>query len=56
MNVCSPMDAAKAWLKNSNARDTFEFGGVKGCLSTMEIYRTVGPFLSRVKNSKLSRI
>jgi DNA-binding response OmpR family regulator len=39
VNVCSPMDAAKAGLKNSNATDTFEFGGVKGCLSTMEIRR-----------------
>ena len=39
MNICSPIDAAKAWLKNSNATDTFEFGGVKGCLSTMEIRR-----------------
>jgi DNA-binding response OmpR family regulator len=38
MNVCLPMDAAKAWPKNSNATDTFEFGGVKGCLSTMEIH------------------
>src|SRR6266404_4054895 len=26
-NVCLPLDAAKAWLKNSNATDTFEFGG-----------------------------
>jgi DNA-binding response OmpR family regulator len=39
LNVCSPMDATKAWLKNSNGTDTFEFGGVKGCLSTMEIHR-----------------
>jgi DNA-binding response OmpR family regulator len=39
MNVCLPIDAAKAWLNNSNATDTFEFGGVKGCLSTMESHR-----------------
>src|ERR1700730_961067 len=39
MNVSSPMDSRKAWLKNSNTTDTFEFGGVKGCLSTMEIHR-----------------
>jgi DNA-binding response OmpR family regulator len=45
MNVCSPMDAAKAWLKNSNATDTFEFGGVKGCLSTMEIHRNGRPVI-----------
>jgi two-component system alkaline phosphatase synthesis response regulator PhoP len=34
-----PLDAAKAWLTNSNATDTFEFGGVTGRLSTMEIHR-----------------
>jgi two-component system, OmpR family, alkaline phosphatase synthesis response regulator PhoP len=38
-NACLPLVAAKAWLENSNATDTFEFGGVKGCLSTMEIHR-----------------
>src|ERR1700730_15063968 len=26
-DVCLPLDAAKAWLKNPNATDTFEFGG-----------------------------
>src|SRR6202790_5202974 len=38
-DVCLPLDAAKAQLRNPNATDTFEFGGVKGCLSTMEIHR-----------------
>src|ERR1700735_4118219 len=33
-NVCLTLDAAKAWLKDSKATDTFEFGGVRGCLST----------------------
>ena len=42
-NVCLPLDAAMAWPKNSNATDTFEFGGVKGCLSTMEIHRNGRP-------------
>ena len=42
-NVWLPLDAAKAWLRNSNATDTFEFGGVKGCLSTMEIHRNGRP-------------
>jgi DNA-binding response OmpR family regulator len=37
-SVCLPLDAAKTWLTNSNATDTFEFGGVKGCLSAMEIH------------------
>jgi len=36
--ACLPLDAAKAWLRNPNATDTFEFGGVKGCFSTMEIH------------------
>jgi DNA-binding response OmpR family regulator len=39
INACLQIDAAKAWRKNSNATDTFEFGAVKGCLSTMEIHR-----------------
>jgi DNA-binding response OmpR family regulator len=43
MNVCSTLDAAKASLKNFNATDTFEFGGVEGCLSTMEIHRNGRP-------------
>jgi len=38
-DVCLPLDAAKAWLRNPNATDTFEFGGVKVCFSTMEIHR-----------------
>src|SRR6266446_7399298 len=28
-DVCSPLHATKAWLRNPNATDTFEFGGVK---------------------------
>jgi DNA-binding response OmpR family regulator len=42
-NLCLPLDAAKAWLQNSSAADTFEFGGVKGCFSTMEIHRNGRP-------------
>jgi DNA-binding response OmpR family regulator len=52
MNVCSRMDAAKAWLKNSNATDTFEFGGVKGCLSTREIHRNGRPVTLTSKEFK----
>jgi DNA-binding response OmpR family regulator len=51
-NVCLPLDAAKAWLKNSNATDTFEFGGVKGCLSTMEIHRNGRPVTLTSKEFK----
>src|SRR5947209_14129602 len=32
-DVCSPLDAAKAWLRNPNATDTFEVGGGKGCFN-----------------------
>jgi len=42
-NVCLPLDAAKGWLTNSNATNTFEFGVVRGCLSTMEIHRNGRP-------------
>jgi DNA-binding response OmpR family regulator len=46
-------DAAKAWLTNSNATDTFEFGGVRGCLSTMEIHRNRQPVTLTSKEFKL---
>src|ERR1700720_1512554 len=42
-DVCLPLDAAKAWLRNPNAGDTFEFGEVTGCFSTMEIHRNGRP-------------
>jgi DNA-binding winged helix-turn-helix (wHTH) protein len=45
LNICLQLDAAKAWLTNSNITDTFEFGGVKGCLSTMEIHRNGRPVI-----------
>jgi len=50
-NVCLPLDEAKAWL-SSNATDTFEFGGVKGCLSTMEIHRNGRPVTLTSKEFK----
>jgi len=52
MNVCSLLDAAKAWLRNLNATDTFEFGGVKGCFSTMEIHRNGRPVILTFKEFK----
>ena len=48
-----PVDAAKAWLKNSNTTDTFEFGAVRGCLSTMEIHRNGRPVTLTSKEFKL---
>jgi DNA-binding response OmpR family regulator len=37
-NVSLPLDGAKPWLRNPGAPDTFEFGGVTGCFSTMEVH------------------
>ena len=51
-NVSLPLDAARAWLKNSNTTDTFEFGGVRGCLSTMEIHRNGRPVTLTSKEFK----
>jgi len=48
-----PVDAAKAGLRNSKATDTFEFGGVRGCLSTMEIHRNGRPVALTSKEFKL---
>ncbi|MGB7465714.1 MAG: hypothetical protein WBW14_22685, partial [Candidatus Acidiferrum sp.] len=48
-DVRLPLDAAKAWLRNPNATDTFEFGGVKGCFSTMEIHRNGRPVILTCK-------
>jgi DNA-binding response OmpR family regulator len=50
--VCLPLDAAKAWLRNPGATDTFEFGGVKGCFSTMEIHRNGRPVVLTSKEFK----
>ena len=51
-DACLPLDAAKAWLRNPNATDTFEFGGVKGCFSTMEIHRNGRPVILTSKEFK----
>jgi hypothetical protein len=51
-DVSSPLDAAKRWLRNSNVTDRFEFGGVKGCFSTMEIHRNGRPVILTCKEFK----
>src|SRR5277367_2974937 len=51
-NTCIPLDVAKAWLKNSNATDTFEFGGVRGRFSTMEIHCNGRPVTLTCKEFK----
>jgi DNA-binding response OmpR family regulator len=47
-----PLDGSKAWLRNPSASDTFEFGGVTGCFSTMEIYRNGRPVTLTPKEFK----
>jgi|SRR5215469_10032016 len=51
-NVPSPLHAAKAWFTNTSAADTFEFGGVTGCFSTMEIRRNGRPVTLTSKEFK----
>jgi DNA-binding response OmpR family regulator len=51
-DICLPLDAAKAWLRRPNATDTFEFGGVTGCFSTMEIHRNGRPVTLTCKEFK----
>jgi len=51
-DICLPLDAAKAWLRRPNATDTFEFGGVTGCFSTMEIHRNGRPVILTCKEFK----
>ena len=51
-DVCLPLDAPKVWWRNPNAIDRFEFGGVKGCLSTMEIHRNGRPVILARKEFK----
>src|ERR1700719_4412174 len=50
--ACLPLDAAKAWLGSPNATDTFEFGGVKGRFSTIEVHRNGRPVILRSKEFK----
>jgi len=52
-DVCLPLDAVKAWLRNPDATDTFEFGGVKGCFSTMDIHRNGRPVILTCKEFKM---
>jgi len=51
-DACLPIDAVKAWLRNPNATDTFEFGRVTGCLSAMEVHRNGRPVTLTCKEFK----
>ena len=52
-NVRVPLDAAKAWLRNSSPTDTFEFGGVTGCFSTMDVHRNGQPVTLTAREFKI---
>ena len=51
-NLLSSSDAAKAWFRNPSAPDTFEFGGVTGCFSRVEIHRNGRPITLTCKEFK----
>ena len=51
-STVSPLDAAKAWFRNSRAVDTFEFGEVTGCFSRLEIHRNGRPVILTYKEFK----
>jgi DNA-binding response OmpR family regulator len=51
-DVSSPLDAAKAWFRNSSTSDTFEFGEVTGCFSRVEIHRHGRPVVLTYKEFK----
>jgi DNA-binding response OmpR family regulator len=51
-DICLPLDAAKGWFRNPNATDTFRFGAVTGCFSTMEIHRNGRPVVLTFKEFK----
>jgi len=44
--------SSEGLVEKSNAIDTFEFGGVKGCFSTMEVHRMVARDLT-CRNSRM---
>ena len=51
-DVTSLLEAGKAWFKDPSASDTFEFGRVTGCFSTMEIRRNGLPVTLTCKEFK----
>ena len=48
----SPLGATQAWLKGSGVSDSFEFGVITGCFSTMEIRRNGRPVTMTCKEFK----
>ena len=51
-DLSAPLDAAKAWFRNPSATDTFEFGGITTCFSTMEVHRNGRPVTLTCKEFK----
>ena len=50
--VTSLLGALNAWFPDPSASDTFEFGGVTACFSTMEIHRNGRPITLTCKEFK----
>src|ERR1700736_5110269 len=51
-DVCLPLDGKKACVRKPHAAETFEFGGVAGCFSTMEIHRNGRAVILKSKEFK----
>ena len=50
--LSSPLDVTKAWFRGPGVSDTFEFGVITGCFSTMEIRRNGRPVTMTWKEFK----
>jgi DNA-binding winged helix-turn-helix (wHTH) protein len=50
--VTSLLGAAKTWFTDPSTSDTFEFGGVTACFSTMEVHRNGRPVVLTCKEFK----
>jgi len=55
-NDCLPLDAAKAWLTNSNAQTRLNLAQSEDACRRWKFIATVGWLLSQVKNSNFSCI
>lgn len=51
-DAASLLEATKVWFRDPSASDTFEFGGVTACFSTMEIHRNGRPVTLTCKEFK----
>ena len=51
-DVTSLLGGAKTWFTDPSTSDTFEFGGVTACFSTMEVHRNGRPVVLTCKEFK----